>query len=578
MRRSELLLAAFHRRPRARALRCRLSCLYSSSTTLQSDPHPVTRENARQPASDRQFILDVLNAKPSQREARQFLRKFNPLSTNRQGGEQQFSKGELQLHAGSDNVGVHYRDFHPPVSLTQLGLVSLGHDVTDAQLVKFAATLVHLHKLGMTPLVVVENHGAGGTDKERRDSLLARVFRVVDLIDMAGARGMALYTGVFSQCDGPVEVDLGAINTALSLGHIPVLAPFARTHSQAATILQTCITLVVLSRALSASELPTPLKTIIVNTRGGLAPTRDSAISFVNLEDEYADVVSGLQDATTACTDDIARQDLRAMHNDLNTARKILDVLPSSSSAVIASVTSSAALISNLITDKPPNPASAQSMSLDIIPPLREPHEMGQRQIDPELIKHVAGRPAIGPTVLRHGLRVSTYTQPDWANKVDIARMSTLLERSFQKPLRPEAFWSRMHNVLHQIIVAGAYDGAAVVTHEACPAPTPIATTNLPPPIPYLDKFAVAPTSQGIGVADILWKQLRKRYPDLVWRSRANNPVNKWYFERCDGTVRLAGSQWQMFWYGSRGGDEVKAYAEMARAVPASFHATPLSA
>ncbi|KAJ3175013.1 Amino-acid acetyltransferase, mitochondrial [Geranomyces variabilis] len=555
MHRSRLLFTARYRRPWA------AQCLhrwYSSSTSLPPDPHP-------KPASGRQFILDVLNAKPSQREARQFLKRFNPLPPKVAAGQQHGQSEQQAALAGTHNVDLH--------SAIQLGLVSLGHDVVDARLPRLAETLVHLHKLGMTPLVVVEDHEADGTERERRDSLLAKVFRVVDLIDSAGGRGMALYTGVFSRCDQSLTTDLGAINTALSLGHIPVLAPFASAPNLAAAILPARPTLVALSRSLSASDLPTPLKLILVNNRGGLAPTRDAAIGFVNLEDEYGDVVTGLEGAAASCGDDASRQELRAMHNDLDTVRKILDVLPSSSSAVIASVTSSAALISNLITDKPLN--AAQNMSLDIISPLSGPQEL-QQQAEPDYPRHLSDRPATTPTVLRHGMRVVAYTEPEWASKVDILRMNTLLERSFQKPLRTNAFWNRMHGVLHQVIIAGAYDGAAIVTHEAYPTPptkTTTAASVLHSRIPYLDKFAVAPTSQGIGVADILWKQLRKRYPDLVWRSRASNPVNKWYFERCDGTVRLAGSPWQMFWYGPRGADEVKAYAEMAEAVPASFHA-----
>lgn len=33
---------------------------------------------------------------------------------------------------------------------------------------------------------------------------------------------------------------------------------------------------------------------------------------------------------------------------------------------------------------------------------------------------------------------------------------------------------------------------------------------------------------------------------DLVWRSRSTNPINKWYFERSSGHVRLG--SWVLFW------------------------------
>ncbi|KAI3487829.1 hypothetical protein L1887_48204 [Cichorium endivia] len=39
---------------------------------------------------------------------------------------------------------------------------------------------------------------------------------------------------------------------------------------------------------------------------------------------------------------------------------------------------------------------------------------------------------------------------------------------------------------------------------------------------------------------------------DLVWKSRANNPVNRWYYERSNGFVRIDtdanGTGWQLFW------------------------------
>jgi amino-acid N-acetyltransferase len=60
-------------------------------------------------------------------------------------------------------------------------------------------------------------------------------------------------------------------------------------------------------------------------------------------------------------------------------------------------------------------------------------------------------------------------------------------------------------------------------------------------------------------VADIVFNAMvRTCLPDgVVWRSRKNNPVNKWYFERSVGTWKLPESQWCMFWTG----DEVDFHA-----------------
>lgn len=69
--------------------------------------------------------------------------------------------------------------------------------------------------------------------------------------------------------------------------------------------------------------------------------------------------------------------------------------------------------------------------------------------------------------------------------------------------------------------------------------------------VPYLDKFAVLKKSQGTGgVADIVFTAMvRDCFPNgVVWRSRKDNPVNKWYFERARGTRLLEGCGWTMFW------------------------------
>jgi len=77
----------------------------------------------------------------------------------------------------------------------------------------------------------------------------------------------------------------------------------------------------------------------------------------------------------------------------------------------------------------------------------------------------------------------------------------------------------------------------------------------------------VLPSHQGDGTVDFLWvalhdesyglglpfsanpnggKEGKGEGTDLVWRSRADNPVNKWYFERSSGHLRMG--KWVMFW------------------------------
>jgi amino-acid N-acetyltransferase len=137
--------------------------------------------------------------------------------------------------------------------------------------------------------------------------------------------------------------------------------------------------------------------------------------------------------------------------------------------------------------------------------------------------------------------------------------MNALLEQSFGRELDEKAFYRRLEQTLDFVIVAGDYAGAAIVTNET--------SNESAGPISYLDKFAVLPSHQGDGTVDFLWVALHDEsyglgHPfsanpnggkggvgegrDLVWRSRANNPVNKWYFERSSGHVRMG--SWVLFW------------------------------
>lgn len=196
---------------------------------------------------------------------------------------------------------------------------------------------------------------------------------------------------------------------------------------------------------------------------------------------------------------------------------------------------SPSSLIGNLITNKP-----ELSSSL--------PHAL--LQSTGKLTQHT-------PTILRKGLPVRVINR---AADLDRTKLTALLEQSFMRTLDAEAYYARLEEHLDFAIVAGDYAGAAIVTNERAPGADA-------PPIAYLDKFAVLPSHQGDGTVDFLWvalhdesyglglsfsvnpnggKEGQGEGRDLVWRSRADNPVNKWYFERATGHVRMG--KWVMFW------------------------------
>ncbi|MGX6648783.1 acetylglutamate kinase [Maricaulaceae bacterium MS644] len=61
----------------------------------------------------------------------------------------------------------------------------------------------------------------------------------------------------------------------------------------------------------------------------------------------------------------------------------------------------------------------------------------------------------------------------------------------------------------------------------------------------YLDKFAVLDEARGEGLGGAVWKRLIAYAPRLYWRSRSDNPVNEFYFNACDGAVKIG--RWTVF-------------------------------
>jgi len=232
-----------------------------------------------------------------------------------------------------------------------------------------------------------------------------------------------------------------------------------------------------------------------------------------------------------------------------------LSYMPKTSSGVVVSHRSPRSLIANLITNK-----AAHSPSL--------PHNLLASKKN---VRHT-------PTIVRPGLSVKVVTKFE---QIDQAKLTELLEFSFGRELDSENYYERLRKSLDFLIISGDYSGAAIVTKEFSPFDSPDQE-----PIAYLDKFAVLPSLQGSGTVDFLWGALRDEVHglglldalndnggkegfgkgrELVWKSRADNPVNRWYYERSNGFVKIntevkknqgeenekttpTTSAWSMFW------------------------------
>ena len=208
-------------------------------------------------------------------------------------------------------------------------------------------------------------------------------------------------------------------------------------------------------------------------------------------------------------------------------------------------------LIHNLLTDKPIFSSSLPSTRLS--PTAFFPSSSGIHSSPTTFIKH--GMPVtIVPDPRLRPWRPPTPSSPSLQlsdPRLDLPRLIHLIEDSFDRKLDLKHYLSRISSNLAGIIIAGCYEGGALLTWESPPN-----TEDQKRLVPYLDKFAVLKRSQGAGgVADIVFSAMvRDCFPEgVVWRSRRDNPVNKWYFERARGTWQLPvtekkGPGWTMFW------------------------------
>ncbi|KKA26374.1 hypothetical protein TD95_001414 [Thielaviopsis punctulata] len=357
-------------------------------------------------------------------------------------------------------------------------------------------------------------------------------------------------------------------------------------------------------------------KVIILDSNGGLPFSQGSRFShrFVNLEQEYTGILGDLERAleskspsaiVNGCDENISHI------KNLKVLKNTLAILPDTSSALITTPLAAAnisvlkqtaeqqqsvsndslpfgiaasvrtrrslnPLIHNLLTDKPIYSSSLPFERISA-PAVASPLEPAARMAT--LVKR--GTPVrIYPDV-SHGPwtppKPGTVRPHLTDSHIDLPRLAYLIKDSFGRELDLDDYLARIKDNLAGVIIAGNYEGAAILTWEKPMGLTDEEAYTQNRFVPYLDKFAVLRSSQGVGgMADIVFNSMtRDCFPGGVcWRSRKNNPVNKWYFERSRGTMKLPESQWTIFWTTpgvEPGGAVVKDYEDACKKIKPSW-------
>lgn len=496
-----------------------------------------------------------------------------------------------QYHPNTDkSVESSLPAYH--VALVQLvGPENLEQEVIQG----IALTLSQLCRLGMTPCLLIESTKAQNHDSSRKKAM-RQAGRLAEAISGHGVEARVLdcafiqtistsSLGFFSRKSlvGPIET-----------GKIPIILPYAYSHenssieaveaSDAILALSQELTSTAESRSSGADKRAPECgygkisldRLIVLDSQGGIPNPAlpGSAHVFLNMDQEFNDVRNQLLEERATMHRSTLQGDKRGDSESadrpsdhlqhLEVVQKLLATLPGSSSAIITTPADAARssaissgersisvgtrrrknpLIYNLLTDKP---IYSASLPRDRLGQVGDAADMSTTQ-------STFAKRGMALTMIPDP-RVRTWTTQDRADRkmrlsdttIDLDRLVYLINDSFNRKLDVEKYLGRVDDRMAGIIIAGEYEGAAIFTWE-----TPPGVVEDDRQVPYLDKFAVLKRSQGSGgVADFLFNAMvRGCLPKGVcWRSRRDNPVNKWYFERARGTWKIPASNWTMFW------------------------------
>ncbi|KAK0735766.1 mitochondrial amino-acid acetyltransferase [Apiosordaria backusii] len=478
----------------------------------------------------------------------------------------------------------------------------------DSLLNGVAKTLTRLRDLGLRSVIVLECETEKSTVLDWKDVVSQQTDRLQKAIRKHGAPGAELIDGGIwkrrtplprASSLGHTDLSVGfgeAFTAPLRHGHILVVPSRAVVEETMEHIAADANDVIfALAKYFSGLQINSDQsqtrsavvdRVIIIDPFGGIPASNlcDGARVFINLEEQFNNIKTTLNTPEhQEISNTIAgiSGDPKASHiKNLELVKNVLAILPSTASAVITSPVEAANLqsnpayqnrkdaeepvagevktrrwqnpiIHNLLTDRPIYSASLPIGRI-------KSTTNGTYQRNSRMPTTTLAKKGL-PVTIFPDTRANSWQPPKPGTPrlkltdtcIDLPRLIHLINDSFGRELDAEHYLNRVQDSLAGIIIAGEYEGGAILTWERPFGLDEETAYNSGRLVPYLDKFAVLKKSQGAGgVADIVFNAMvRDCFPNGVcWRSRKNNPVNKWYFERSRGVRKLPDSNWAMFW------------------------------
>lgn len=546
----------------------------------------------------RDLILSILKSTTTKREAKEYLTKyqsqFNPgrsfFYNHENDDSLKIKENQLNLFVtrflNSENPFLNiYEEEDEKLAKIPLRIAIFKLCVTDATIEDLngtAETFRRLINLGISPIVVLDP-GELENSSYKQSSLYIneQVQTILRHLFSHTSDGLQSLESTILRCpftlhkDKISSVPLEQLLIPLYQGIIPIVLPAVYDTSNGCQHFTNAVSALrfLCSDLLKTSDLLTIEKIIFIDENGGVPSVERNQTShvYINLSQEFSDIVSELFIG-------YLNPKLRDVHlGNLILINEILTLAAVTGQETTGIITTPAMLslnddqlnpiIYNVLTDRP--------VILSSLP------SAGKRT--PQLSTSIIKR-GFAVTVLEEDMYNKEFTFKNLVQDklVDQDRLFGLLNDSFGKELAANDYLERIDKSLATLIIVGDYDGAAIITWESLRSGEKVA---------YLDKFAIAKKNQGLpSLADIIFKLISQAHQsELIWRSRNNNPVNKWYFERCRGSTNVPNSQWKLYFtgdiYNNRVGikidgtenlavditEKLRMYSEVVLGIPASF-------
>ncbi|KAH0604456.1 uncharacterized protein H6S33_006833 [Morchella sextelata] len=547
------------------------------STTATAADHRPNNPPYCSNTADKELYLSVLTSTSTKREARSYLKRFTPAPAILK-----YLKESSFTQPGAPTAALP----PPPTADLHIGIVKIRDAATiDTPTLRgIGRTLSQLTRLGLYTAVILDEPPppAPGQLSQWRRHIEAQCDRVLAAIEASGGRARRV-DGCTTTTTSPGAPSSLTISTPelllapLARGVIPVLPPLSMTTAHMYAAATGDDLLLCLTTLLAAQEGVALDRIILLDPLGGI-PSHDrpaGAHVFINLAQEHATITGHLPaDSPHA--------------RNLHTLRTALEGLPATSSALITTpLLAAAAAAAAAAATTPPSTPSTTATTKTKNPLIH--NLLTDKPLTSSSLPVQAHHTGTLTTLLKRGIPLTVHVGTQLSHgSIDLPKLVALVEDSFGKRLDLEHYLNRVDGRVAALVVAGEYEGAAIVTWEypdsdsdsdvgavAAHPPSDTAThcdaeaaeaaavrlasaplAARPKRVLYLDKFAVLKRSQGTGgVADVVFKGMveavrsgRLDAEGIVWRSRRWNPVNKWYFERAKGTYKIPHSGWTMFW------------------------------